>query len=126
MDTTSGGINPLEEFPEQLEESKLNVPAPKYAYLSKAKPYMHENIRVPPKPVVLLHGEPSITRKSSEIKRLIMQKNLQLVIIGKFSYDKPNVTELTKDYVQLLSTNAYYIKAKDMFEPNVETTVAVA
>ncbi|KAF3648802.1 hypothetical protein FXO37_19276 [Capsicum annuum] len=142
MATTFDGITPPEDSSKQITEgdSKMNVLVPKYADLLKEKPYAHENVRVPPKPVIMLHGEPSITRKSSEVKSLIIQENLQYEIIGKFSYGKPNVIELKKleDYVQLLSTTTYYIKAKDMywqmrtlkwdsrFKPNVETTVGVA
>lgn len=88
----------------------------------------------------MLHEEPNITWKSSEEWSLIIQKNLQYAIIDKFSYDKSDIKELRKaipaqceikgeciigvldarnifirfeglkDYVQLLSTTAYYIK----------------
>ncbi|PHT55037.1 hypothetical protein CQW23_03523 [Capsicum baccatum] len=118
--------------------------------------------------LVMLHGEPSITWKSSEIRDLIIQENLQYAIIGKFSYGKPNIMELRKqipvqcnikgdcnigvldarhilirlnileDYVNLMSTAAFYIKAKDMLwqmrtrkwdpwlDPDIETTIGVA
>ncbi|KAF3655827.1 hypothetical protein FXO38_14505 [Capsicum annuum] len=99
---------------------------------------------VPFKPVIVMHGEPSVTWKSSEVKNLIIQENLQYAIIGKFSYGKPDVNELRKvipkqyvikgecligvldtrhilirlnqleDYIQMLSTSSYYIMAKDM------------
>ncbi|WMV55379.1 hypothetical protein MTR67_048764 [Solanum verrucosum] len=115
-----------------------------YANILKPKisnPYPH----VSPKPVTFIHGEPSITWKSSEVKSLITQKNLQYAIIGKFSYGKPEVQELRRtlprqcgiksectigvldnkhilirlttmeDYVHLLSTTAFYVKVKENY-----------
>ncbi|KAH0638825.1 hypothetical protein KY285_035411 [Solanum tuberosum] len=121
--------------------------------------------KVAPKPVVMLHGEPNITWKSSEVRSLIFQENLQYAIIGKFSYGKPAIKELRRtipgqygiksactigvlntrhvlirlttmeDYVNLLSTSAFYVKAKECywhmrtlkwdpwFETDVETTI---
>lgn len=63
MATTFGGISPPEESSKQIAEGecKLNAAAPKYVDLLKNKTYMHENSRVPPKPVVMLHREPNIT-----------------------------------------------------------------
>lgn len=57
-------------------------------YAEKLKPkIIHNNIpRVPPKFVIMLKGEPSITWKSSEIRSLIIQENVQYGIIEKFSY----------------------------------------
>ncbi|KAG5568645.1 hypothetical protein H5410_064340 [Solanum commersonii] len=97
-----------------------------------------------------------------------MKENLQFAIIGKFSYGKPDIAELRKaipsqcgikgdcsigvldtrhilirltimeDYVHVLSSAAFYIKAKEnywqmrtlkwdpWFEPDVETTIGVA
>ncbi|WMV43302.1 hypothetical protein MTR67_036687 [Solanum verrucosum] len=93
----------------------------------------------------MLHGEPNITWKGSEVKALIIQENLQYAIIGKFSYGKPDITELRRtlpgqcgiksecvigvldtrhilirltnleDYVHLLSATAFYVKAKDNY-----------
>ncbi|KAF3655290.1 hypothetical protein FXO37_16019 [Capsicum annuum] len=115
-----------------------------YANLFKSKPTTVEFEKVPHKPVVIKEEEPNITWKSSEIRNMIMYENLQFVIIGKFSYGKPDITELRKvipmqcgikgscsigyldarhilnrleileDYVNMLSTSAYYVKAKDM------------
>ncbi|KAF3679509.1 hypothetical protein FXO38_02715 [Capsicum annuum] len=114
------------------------------------------------------HGEPSITWNLSKVKSLVVQENLQHAIVGKFSYGKPDVNKLRKlipkqcaikgdctigvldirdilirlnqleDYVQLLSTFAYFIKSRDRywqmrtlkwdlwFELDVETMVGVA
>ncbi|KAF3627824.1 hypothetical protein FXO38_28580 [Capsicum annuum] len=110
-------------------------------YVDLLKPIVVDmtNIRVPPKPISMLHREPSIRWKSSEVRNLIMQENLQYDIIGKFSYGNPHIEVLRKiipnqysikgqctigvlderqvlfrlemfeDYVQLLSTATYYI-----------------
>ncbi|KAF3624854.1 hypothetical protein FXO38_30032 [Capsicum annuum] len=147
MATTSGATNPSKESPKlnNRGESKVNSAAPKYADLLKNKTYVHETTRVPPKPIIIIPREPSVTWKSSKVKSLIIHENLQYEIIGKFSYGKPVITELRKsilsqcgikgdctkkvmdtrhiliilnqleDYVQLLSTTAYSIKAKNMF-----------
>lgn len=91
-----------------------------------------------------MHGEPSITQKSSEVRNMILQENRQYTIIGKFSYGKLDIQELQKtilvkcgtkrdciiraldarhilirlngldDYVQLLLKVDLYIKSKDM------------
>ncbi|KAF3669946.1 hypothetical protein FXO37_08763 [Capsicum annuum] len=93
----------------------------------------------------MLHGEPNITWKISEVKALILKENLQYGIIGKFSYGKLYIKELKRnipgqygikseciigvldimyalirltrleDYVQLLSISALYVKAKVMY-----------
>ncbi|KAF3637760.1 hypothetical protein FXO38_02340 [Capsicum annuum] len=90
--------------------------------------------------MVMIHGEPSITWKASEVQTMILQENLQFTIMGKFSYGKPAIMELRKmipnqcgfkgdctirvlderhilirlnqlgDYIKLLSTTTYYIK----------------
>ncbi|WMV51664.1 hypothetical protein MTR67_045049, partial [Solanum verrucosum] len=80
-----------------------------------------------------------------EVKLLIVKENLQHVIIGKFSYVKPDVTELRRtipgqcgiksgcligvldtkhilirlttmeDYVHVLSTPAFHVKTKNNY-----------
>ncbi|XP_055801899.1 uncharacterized protein LOC129871059 [Solanum dulcamara] len=171
----SGGREPPENFPPLPTQINHATPPPstdpnltQYATILKPKIINPAVPNVPPKPVVILHGEPSITWKSSEIKLLIVKENLQYAIIGKFSYGKPDVQELRKtipgqcgiksectigvldarhilirlttmeDYVNLLSTPAFYVKAKEnywqmrtlkwdpWFESEVETTIGVA
>uniref|UniRef100_A0A0V0IDF8 Putative ovule protein n=1 Tax=Solanum chacoense TaxID=4108 RepID=A0A0V0IDF8_SOLCH len=173
--TIAGGIFPPEEFPPLPIHDKpgaqptLLEPKPtQYAKILNPKPTTPLIPKVSPKPVIIIHGEPSITWKTSEVKSLIAQENLQYAIIGKFSYGKPEIQELRRsipgqcgiksectigvldtrhilirlttmeDYVQLLSTAAFYIKAKEnywqmrtlkwdtWFEPEVETTIGVA
>ncbi|KAF3622347.1 hypothetical protein FXO38_31333 [Capsicum annuum] len=143
MATTFGGSNPPEGSRTQITEGEINHKenAPKYADLLKPKIHVHENVRITPKPMVMMHGEPRITWKVSEVQSMVIQENLQYAIVGKFSYGKPVVNELRKmipnqcgikgdcmigvlderniliklnqllDYVKLLSTIAYYIKA---------------
>lgn len=41
---------------------------------------------VPMKPVEFLHGEPHIVWEKEEINQMIINKNLQFVVIDKFSY----------------------------------------
>ncbi|KAF3626726.1 hypothetical protein FXO38_29045 [Capsicum annuum] len=98
MATPSGGNSLTEEsVTKQKEEKKsLNCSGLKYSDLLKPKVYVHDTSRVPPKLVIVMHGEPSVTRKSSEVRSLIVQENLQYTIIGKFSYGKPDITELQK------------------------------
>ncbi|KAG5611461.1 hypothetical protein H5410_022742 [Solanum commersonii] len=151
MDTTSSGLLP-EEFPPLLPNGIPNNPNPlttrtNYANMLKPKIQNYTGSKVPPKPVTIVQGEPNVT---------------------KFSYGKPEIGELRKtlpkhcgikgestigildsrhilirlslleDYVQLLSTSAYYVKEKEKywqmrtlkwdpwFVPDVETTIGVA
>ncbi|KAH0707208.1 hypothetical protein KY285_011769 [Solanum tuberosum] len=173
--TTDGGSSPLEDFPPLPNKDKPGaVPIPigprnsYYADLLKPHPILPQAPKVPPKPLTMVHGEPNITWKSSKVKSLIIQENLQYAIIGKFSYGKPDVQELRKtitgqcgiksdcmigvldtrhvliklttmeDYVHLLSTPTFYVKAKEnywqmrtlrwdlWFELDIETTIEVA
>ncbi|WMV11230.1 hypothetical protein MTR67_004615 [Solanum verrucosum] len=142
--TTTGGVPPSEEFPPLPKHEKSVAQPPlitsqnnQYATLLKPKPMVPQITRVPPKPVNIVHGEPNITWKTSEVKSLIIQENLQYAIKGKFSYGKPDVQELRRtipgqcgiksectigvldtrhvlirlttieDYVQLLSSTAF-------------------
>ncbi|KAH0664937.1 hypothetical protein KY285_026143 [Solanum tuberosum] len=171
---TNGGHAPPEDFPPLPKQDKPIAQKPDtgdqntYAHMLKPKKINLSILIIPPKPVVMLHGEPNITWKASEVKSLIIQENLQYAIIGKFSYVKPDIMELRKtiqnqcgiksectigvldtrhilirltsleDYVQLLSTAVFYVKAKEKywqirtlkwdpwFEPEVETTIGVA
>lgn len=75
---------------------ELVVNTPKYDKILKPKPIINNITRVPPNPVVMLHGEPSSTQKSSEVQKFNIQENLQYAIIGKFYYGKPDI-ELRKD-----------------------------
>lgn len=63
MGSTFCGINPLEELVIHKEDDKQNehVKEKSYADILKPKEYMHENTRVHSKPVMMVHGEPSIT-----------------------------------------------------------------
>lgn len=67
-----------------------------YANILKLKIFSNNDKRVPPKPVVMLHGKPSITWKSSKVRNLIIQENSQYAIIGKFSYENPDIMELRR------------------------------
>ncbi|WMV29337.1 hypothetical protein MTR67_022722 [Solanum verrucosum] len=99
--TTTGGVPSPEEFPPLPKNEKPGAQPPlitsqniQYANLLKPKPMVPQITRVPPKHVNIVHGEPNITWKTSEVKSLIIQENLQYAIIGKFSYGKPDVQEL--------------------------------
>lgn len=67
----------------------------KMNYMNLLKPKsLNSNVeKVPPKPVVMLRGEPSITWKSSKIKSLIIQENLKYAIIGKLWQTRYNGVE---------------------------------
>lgn len=56
----------------------------------------HQNLCVPPKHIIMLHGEPIITWKKSKVRTLIIKENLQYAIVGKISYGKPDINELRK------------------------------
>ncbi|KAK4717545.1 hypothetical protein R3W88_015883 [Solanum pinnatisectum] len=100
--TIAGGSVPPKEFPplptKSNHESQTTIPQniTEYATLLKPKPIAPSIINVPPKPVFLLHGEPSIMWKTSEVRSMIVKENLQYAIVGKFSYSKPEIKELRK------------------------------
>lgn len=98
MATSSGGADPLDESTnkKKLEREKQQSMAPKYADLLRNKPYVRDNNKVPPKPVTMVHGEPTLIWKSSEVKALILQENLQYVVIFIFFYGRPEVNSLRK------------------------------
>ncbi|KAF3649175.1 hypothetical protein FXO38_17807 [Capsicum annuum] len=78
MGTSSSGNIPPEDSMKHVTEGepKENVTGPKYSDLLKPKPFVHENIRVNPKQVVMLHSEPSIIWKASMVQNMIIQENL--------------------------------------------------
>ncbi|KAG5608464.1 hypothetical protein H5410_019745 [Solanum commersonii] len=92
-DHPTGGIPPLtmkdKHKPPHTEPAMIQ-----YGSLLKSKTITPTVVAA--KPVIMLHGEPSITWKASKVRSLIIKENLQYVIIGKFSYGKPDVTELRK------------------------------
>ncbi|KAH0707961.1 hypothetical protein KY290_009561 [Solanum tuberosum] len=176
VEDTAGGSSPPEEYPPLPTQSNPNVQQTntgdknmlQYAHIFKPKSINPTHPMIPAKPVVMLHGEPNITWKASEVKALIRQENLQYAIIGKFSYGKPDIIELRRtipgqcgiksectigvldtrhilirltsleDYVHLLSTTTFYVKAREnfwqmrtfkwdpWFEPDAETIIGVA
>lgn len=67
-----------------------------FASLLKPKTIQSNLPSVSMKSVTMLHGEPNITWKSSEVKTLIAKENLQYAIVEKFSYGKPDIVELRK------------------------------
>uniref|UniRef100_M1DEC4 DUF4283 domain-containing protein n=1 Tax=Solanum tuberosum TaxID=4113 RepID=M1DEC4_SOLTU len=99
---------------------------------------------IPQKKPNLVRGIPTISWISSEIQRMNVLENLQLVVVGKFSYGAPNIYELRssipklcgiigdvrldiflinilmrfdrmEDYIKILSKTSYYIIANDGF-----------
>lgn len=96
---TTSGLFPLEDFLPLSNKIQGNQDKPviqlQMPYLSALrpkgmKPPMHV---VPRKPVIMLHGE---LWKSSEVKTLIIQENLQYAIICKFSYRNLDIMKLRK------------------------------
>lgn len=85
MATNSGGNNPSDKS-QKLEkdpvitntegEAKDHATAPRFADLLKPKPYVHDNVKVSLKPVIMVHGEPPVTWKSSKVQNLILKENL--------------------------------------------------
>jgi len=74
MEATSGGNTPPDKLQQQntVEDSPEKSSVPKYADLLKSKEHMYEHIRVLFNLVIMMHGEPSVTWKSSEVKNLII------------------------------------------------------
>ncbi|KAF3637438.1 hypothetical protein FXO38_23709 [Capsicum annuum] len=96
--TSFSGIHPLKEkfqtHVEPINNHHTRANNMSYADKLKSKAVLNNISRVTPKSVIMLQGEPSVTRKSSEIQNLIIQENLQHVIISKFFYGKPDIKEL--------------------------------
>lgn len=109
---TTGGSFPSEEYPPLPYQTKpleppiitnthnTNVQQNLYGNVVKPKPQINPTTGVPPNPVVMLHEEPNITWKSSEVKSLIVKENIQYVIVGKFSYDKLDISTLRKNILK--------------------------
>ncbi|KAF3665024.1 hypothetical protein FXO38_09819 [Capsicum annuum] len=72
MATTSGGSNPSEGSMTQIIKGEINHKenAPKCDDLLKPKVHVHGNVRITPKTVVMMHGEPSITWKASKVQSM--------------------------------------------------------
>ncbi|KAH0641182.1 hypothetical protein KY285_037768 [Solanum tuberosum] len=144
MALVAGGQSP----PEAARSTSIIQPpllATKYSEV--LKPDQNNMITKPiqRKTVVYLHGEPQITWKSSKVQQLIIQENLQYAILGKFSYDKPDLHELRRvipaqceikgpcnigllenryvlirlslleDYSKMMSTPEYYLKVHNLY-----------
>ncbi|WMV06919.1 hypothetical protein MTR67_000304 [Solanum verrucosum] len=48
------------------------------------------------KPIIFLHGEPTITWTKKEFEKLTVRQNLQYAVVAKFSYGRPDLYELRK------------------------------
>lgn len=74
MATTSGGKSPSEESMAQITEGEINHTenTTKYVVLLKPKVHIHENPRITAKILVMIHGEPSIIWKASEVQNMII------------------------------------------------------
>lgn len=100
MANVAGGTVPPDESNKQINENSNDNQKggcnTKFADLLKPKAVDNNSIRVPPKPVIMLHGEPTIMWKSSDVRNPIMQEKLQYAIIEKFFHDKPHIDVLRK------------------------------
>lgn len=102
---------------------------------------------IPSKPISYLHGEPRVVWEEEEVKRMIVNENLQYAVIRKFLYGWHDIQDLRKlipkqcdlkgecnigmlssrhilirasnmeDYVNLLSKPAFYITRKNWTSP---------
>ncbi|WMV54572.1 hypothetical protein MTR67_047957 [Solanum verrucosum] len=69
---------------------------------------MTEHIAI--KPIIFLHGEPTITWIKKEFGKLTVRQNLQYAIVAKFSYGRPDMYELRKEIpIQLEIKGPYNI-----------------
>ncbi|KAF3646704.1 hypothetical protein FXO38_19027 [Capsicum annuum] len=97
MDTTSGGNNPPESThtTNEIDGNKEIDVLKKASYASLFKDKVKDNVvsKVFPKQVVILNGEPSMTWKSSEIRDLIIQENLQFAIVGGAALDEDDLED---------------------------------
>ncbi|KAH0650454.1 hypothetical protein KY284_030366 [Solanum tuberosum] len=57
-------------------------------------PPMTEHIAI--KPIIFLHGEPTITWTKKEFEKLKVRQNLHYAVVAKFSYGRPDLYELRK------------------------------
>lgn len=77
---TTGGTSPSEDFPPLMNgnNGSTNADRTPIMFASLLKPKINQPVLpvVPIKPVSMLHGEPNITWKSSEVKSLIVKENL--------------------------------------------------
>ncbi|KAG5567951.1 hypothetical protein H5410_065032 [Solanum commersonii] len=133
-DTTAGGITPPEDFP-PLAKKENTLTQSTHTYTDPNKTQYANLLK------------PKITALeilASEVRSLIIKENLQYAAIGKFSYSKPDVTELRRtilgqcgiksecsigvldirhilmltimeDYVHVLSILTFYDKAKNSY-----------
>ncbi|KAH0749313.1 hypothetical protein KY290_028545 [Solanum tuberosum] len=54
------------------------------------------------KPVILLHGEPTVVFNSKDIETFITEENLKYALIAKFSHGRPELPDLQKILPQQL------------------------
>ncbi|KAH0651903.1 hypothetical protein KY284_031815 [Solanum tuberosum] len=139
--TTTGGTIPLEEFPPLTMKDKHKPPHTEPAMIQYASLLKSKTITPPvvaAKPVIMLHGEPSITWKASEaIPGQCGIKSECTIGVLDTRHILIRLTTM-EDYVHLLSSSAFYVKAKESywqmrtlkwdpwFEPDVETTIGIA
>ncbi|KAG5628412.1 hypothetical protein H5410_000129 [Solanum commersonii] len=121
---TTGGTFPPEEFPplhghDTIKPQKIgngNQNIMQYAQILQPKPMNPQIPKVTPKPVVMLQGEPNITWKASEVRSLdnygIKSECTIGVLDSRHILIRLNSLE---DYVQVLSTTAYYVKARNNY-----------
>lgn len=80
---TPNNPNPIQTYAHLLKSTAINALMQTIAIL-------------PLKSVELLHGEVVMKWNKQEVKQLIVQKGLQLVVLGKFSYGKPIISDYVK------------------------------
>ncbi|KAG5581764.1 hypothetical protein H5410_052391 [Solanum commersonii] len=65
-------------------------------YANKVKAKSSQYMSVSMKQVAYLHGEPRIKWEGEEVEQMIINEDLQFAVIGKFSYEWPDIQDLRR------------------------------
>ncbi|KAG5570617.1 hypothetical protein H5410_060383 [Solanum commersonii] len=84
MATSAGGHPPT------------GVGQPAMSYASLLRPPSMTSKPLPLKPISYLHGEPIVVWDQEEIDQMIINESLQYAVVGKFSYEWPELQDLRK------------------------------
>ncbi|KAK4733286.1 hypothetical protein R3W88_007547 [Solanum pinnatisectum] len=135
--TNAGGAFPPDEFPPLPRHDKPGIQPThiepnltQYAKILNPKPNTPLIPKVPPKPVIIIHGKPNITWKTSEVKSLIIH-DLRRSIPGQCGIKSEctiGVLDQRHILIRLTTMEDYMrtLKWDPWFEPKVETTIGVA
>ncbi|KAG5609471.1 hypothetical protein H5410_020752 [Solanum commersonii] len=70
----------------------IQTPVVTYAQTVNSSAIVQQHMQL--KPIAYLHGEPKIVWEEEEVEQMIVKKNLQYDVVGKFSYGWPDIQDL--------------------------------